>query len=102
MTTGACADQESATCASASHIGTSGPRVGGMAATATEVEGLPESERPKPGAMVFCGVVGADGKSVIEFFATREGVEAFIASATTPRWRRRFESRRSSSRRPRN
>jgi hypothetical protein len=28
--------------------------------------------------MVFYGVVGADGKSVIEFFATREGAETFI------------------------
>jgi hypothetical protein len=32
-----------------------------------------------PGAMVFYGVVGADGKSVIEFFATREGAETFVA-----------------------
>jgi hypothetical protein len=29
--------------------------------------------------MVFHGVVGADGKSVIELFATREGAETFIA-----------------------
>jgi hypothetical protein len=36
-------------------------------------------EQPKPGAMVFYGVVEADGKSVIEFFATREGAETFIA-----------------------
>jgi hypothetical protein len=29
--------------------------------------------------LVFYGVVDGDGKSVIEFFATREGAEAFIA-----------------------
>jgi hypothetical protein len=29
--------------------------------------------------MVFHGVVGADGKSVIEFFATLRGAETFIA-----------------------
>jgi hypothetical protein len=31
-----------------------------------------------PDALVFYGVVDGDGKSVIEFFATREEAETFI------------------------
>jgi hypothetical protein len=43
--------------------------------------------------MVFYGVVGADGKSVIEFFATRERAETFVAEVDSdePEGRRRFQ-----------